>query len=82
MNALNTAINVYFVNVIFPRLSLPSNTIASYNLDKSELTIQVPDEPVKGEADGQPAEPSGESAAGKPAEPAGEPAAKPAESTN
>jgi len=47
LQALQTAINVYIINVVFPRLSIARDAKASYDLTKGELTVMVTPKPVK-----------------------------------
>jgi len=37
--ALNTAINIYFINIVFKRLGLAPDTKARFDLEKGELYI-------------------------------------------
>lgn len=40
MTALNTAINVYILNVLFPRLGIDRNSEARYDIVKGEIYVK------------------------------------------
>lgn len=39
MQAINTAIQVYIINVLFPRLGLPKETQARYDITRGEIYV-------------------------------------------
>lgn len=63
LTAMNVAIQVYVVNVVFKRLGIPANAKARYDLNKGELYLLDEEKPAetkpieKPEVDVEPAKP-------------------------